>query len=126
MNPHRAERIKRAVEAGIRGWQPSGAANGPKTQSEAPHDADVVRPMARRQPLNVVDAAHVDLPMAHRVVFKPGIIRPFLRLFVWLWACIRFFGGNAVDRFHGRASTERSAVRLREVFDNNGVSFAKL
>src|SRR5271170_5364550 len=126
MNPHRAERIRRAVEAGIRGSRPTGAADAPQTQPEAPRDSDVVRPMPRRQPLKVVDAADVNLPMAHRVVFKAGIIRPFLRLFVWLWACMRFFGGNALDRLHGRASTERSAVRLREVFDNNGVSFAKL
>jgi ubiquinone biosynthesis protein len=126
MNPRRAERIKRAVEAGIRGWQPSGTVVAPQTHPQAPRDVDVVRAMPRRQPLKVVDTAHVNLPMAHRVVFRPGIIRPFLRLFFWLWACIRFFGGNALDHLHGRASTQRSAERLREVFDNSGVSFAKL
>jgi ubiquinone biosynthesis protein len=116
MNPHRADKIEHAVEA----------ASTRLTQPQAPRDLDVVRPMPRRQPFNVVGNTHVNLPIARRVVFSPGTIRPFLRLLVWLWACTRFFGGNALDWLHDRASTQRSAVRLREVFDGAGVSFAKL
>src|SRR5436190_11131365 len=101
MNFRRAAKIKRAVEAGIRAWQDASAAAPAQTQPKAQRDADVVRPMPRRLPLKVIDTAHVNLPMAQTVVFKPGIIRPFLRMFVWLWACIRFFGGNALDRFQG-------------------------
>jgi ubiquinone biosynthesis protein len=88
-------------------------------------DIDVVRPMPRRQPLEVTPG-DVDLPRVHRVVFRPGVIRPIVRLFVWLWMCARFFGGNAWDRLNGRGSIQRRAVRLREVFDGAGVSFAKL
>jgi ubiquinone biosynthesis protein len=99
--------------------------------ASAPHpkvvrDVDVVRPMPRRQPLNTVGTSSIHPPMARRIAFKPGLIRPFLRLLVWLWACLQFFGGNALDRLRGIASTERNAVRLRQVFDDGGVSFAKL
>jgi ubiquinone biosynthesis protein len=126
MNPQRAEKIEHAVEAGIRRWQSSSAAATPQARPQATHDVDVIRAMPRPQPFRVVDTAHVNLPMARRVVFRPGTIRPFLRLLVWLWTCIRFFGGNALDRLRGRASIQRRAVRLREVFDDAGVSVAKL
>jgi ubiquinone biosynthesis protein len=86
---------------------------------------DVVRPMPRRRQL-AVEPGHVNLPRVHRVVFRPGVIRPLFRLFVWLWACLRFFGGNLWDRLNGRASIQRRAVRLREIFEGGGVSFAKL
>src|SRR6516164_3375727 len=88
-------------------------------------EADVVRPMPRRRQL-AVEPGHVNLPRVHRVVFRPGVIRPLFRLFVWLWACLRFFGGNVWDRLNGRASIQRRAVRLREIFEGGGVSFAKL
>jgi ubiquinone biosynthesis protein len=126
MNPHPAQKVKRAIEAGIRLWQRFGVAATPQMQQQATRDVEVVRPMPRRQPLRVVDTAPMNLPMAGREVFGAGAIWPLLRLFVWLWACIRFFGGIAGDRLHGRTSVQRSAVRLREVFDDAGVSFAKL
>jgi ubiquinone biosynthesis protein len=94
-------------------------------RQHARRNVDVVRPMPRRQPLAVAPG-NVDLRMVQRVVFRPGIIRPLSRLFVWLWMCARFFGGNAWDRLNGRSSIQRRAVRLREVFDGAGVSFAKL
>jgi ubiquinone biosynthesis protein len=87
---------------------------------------DVIRRLPRRKPVHVAGAANVNLPMARRVVFKPGIIRPFLRLLVWLSVGVRFFGGNGVDRLRGRASIQRRAVRLRELFESAGASFAKL
>src|SRR4029450_4328646 len=61
-----------------------------------------------------------------RVVFKPGIIRPIVRLFVWFFACVRFFGGNTLDVLSGRRSIQRRAVRLRRIFEETGASFAKL
>jgi ubiquinone biosynthesis protein len=123
MNPQRAQKIELAVDVGMRRWEASTAA----TRAEPPpYETDVVRAMPRRKPGHVVDSAHVTLPMARRVVFKPGIIRPFLRLLVWFGACIRFFAGNAFDYLRGRASIQRRAVRLREVFEDTGPSFAKL
>src|SRR5262245_8683911 len=125
MNPQRAETIERAVELGVRRWPAYGAAATAEMPPAAAHDVDVVRPMPRRKQMHVT-GADVTLPMARRVVFKPGIIRPIVRLLVWLGACIRFFGGNSVDVLLGRASIQRRAVRLREVFEDTGASFAKL
>jgi ubiquinone biosynthesis protein len=113
MNPPRAEEVEHAAGAAAL-----------QTQPQAP--LDVIRPMPRRRPLHVVGTNAVSAPMARKAVFRPGVVRPFLRLFVWLWACIRFFGGNALDLLHHRASTQRNAERLREVFDGAGVGFAKL
>jgi ubiquinone biosynthesis protein len=126
MNPPGAGELEDAAEAGNPAAQASGAGSPPQTARRAAGDADVIRPMPRRQPFHGVSAAHVNLPLPRRVVFRAGAIRPFLRLFVWLWACVRFFGGNAFDRLHGRASIQSRAIRLREIFDDAGVSFAKL
>src|SRR5215510_10492835 len=125
MNVHRAQKIERAVELGISRWQASGAAATAALPPPPAHNDVVVRPMPRRKQMHFADTP-VTLPMARKVVFKPGIIRPFVRLLVWLGACIRFFGGNSVDVLLGRASIQRRAVRLREVFEDTGASFAKL
>jgi ubiquinone biosynthesis protein len=124
MTPQRAEKIERAVERGVSRWRASSAARTSDMQLAATDD--VIRRLPRRKPVHVAGAANVNLPMARRVVFKPGIIRPFLRLLVWLSVGVRFFGGNGVDRLRGRASIQRRAVRLRELFESAGASFAKL
>jgi ubiquinone biosynthesis protein len=124
MTPQRAEKIERAVERGVSRWRASSAAR--MSDMQLPATDDVIRRLPRRKPVHVAGAANVNLPMARRVVFKPGIIRPFLRLLVWLWVGVRFFGGNGVDRLRGRASIQRRAVRLRELFETAGASFAKL
>jgi predicted unusual protein kinase regulating ubiquinone biosynthesis (AarF/ABC1/UbiB family) len=98
----------------------------PAARLQAAGNVDVIRPMPRRQPFHALDTGYVSLQMAHRVVFKPGIIQPFLRWFVWLFVCIQFFGGNALDLLSGRDTTQRRAVRLREALESGGVSFAKL
>lgn len=126
MNLQRAQKIERAVDAGVAQWRAASTATTIDAPPDAAQGGNVVRPMPRRKPVHLVGAAHVTLPMARRVVFKPGIFRPIWRLMVWLWACIRFFGGNALDYVWGRASIERRAVRLREVFEDTGASFAKL
>ncbi len=82
--------------------------------------------MQRRKRAYDASSAHVVLPMARRVVFRPGIILPVLRIFVWFWVCIRFFAGNGYERLRGRSSVQRRAVRLREIFEDAGASFAKL
>jgi ubiquinone biosynthesis protein len=46
--------------------------------------------------------------------------------FTALWAIIRFYSGNGLDRVLGRASIQRRAARLREIFEDTGASFAKL
>jgi ubiquinone biosynthesis protein len=87
---------------------------------------DVVRPMPRRRIIRDSAGVQVQLPRARRVVFKPGIVLPALRLLVWLQAAFGFFSGNLLDLVMGRASIQRRAARLRRVFENIGGSFAKL
>jgi predicted unusual protein kinase regulating ubiquinone biosynthesis (AarF/ABC1/UbiB family) len=89
-------------------------------------DTGVVQAMPRRKLTHTPSAVPVSLPMPHRVVFKPGIFRPIWRLLVWFTASLRFFSGNALDAVLGRGSIQRRAVRLRQIFEGSGVSFAKL
>ena len=89
-------------------------------------DASVIRPMPRRKTSHSIGSAHVTLPMARRVTFKPGVIRPITRLCVWLWSLIRFYSGNFVDVVMRRDRVERRAIRLRQVFEDGGPTFAKL
>jgi ubiquinone biosynthesis protein len=90
------------------------------------YDPEVVRPMPRRKVSHSIDTLHVSLPRARRVAFKPGIILPIGRLFLWLWAIIQFYFGNLLDLLQRRSSVERRAARLRAVFEDLGGSFLKL
>ena len=99
MEPKRAFKIELAVEAGVRRWP---GASGrivalPAAPGQPMPDDEVVRAMPRRKVAHSADTAHVTLPMARRIVFKPGVIRPMIRLLVWLLALARFFAGNALD-----------------------------
>jgi ubiquinone biosynthesis protein len=89
-------------------------------------NSDVVRLMPRRKIVHSIEALHVAVPRARRVYFEPGLMLPVARLFVWLWAIIRFFSGNLRDVLLRRASVERRAARLRTVFEDVGGSFLKL
>jgi predicted unusual protein kinase regulating ubiquinone biosynthesis (AarF/ABC1/UbiB family) len=89
--------------------------------------SDVVRPMPRRTISHAVDSAAVSLPRARPPVkFKAGILRPISRMFVWLWGFIQFYVGNLIDVVLQRDTIERRAVRLRQVFESAGPTFAKL
>ncbi len=128
MEPKRAFKIELAVEAGVRRWP---GASGrivalPAAPGQPMPDDEVVRAMPRRKVAHSADTAHVTLPMARRIVFKPGVIRPMIRLLVWLLALARFFAGNALDWVLRRSSDQRRAVRLRHVFEGLGPFFAKL
>jgi ubiquinone biosynthesis protein len=125
MNPARAERIARAVEAGIERWPRRGRSTA-ATAAVQSTETDVVGPMPRRRLAHTFDAAASTLPMARRTSFHPGIVQPALRLLVWLRVCLYFFGGNAIDFLRGRDSLQRRAVRLRRLFDAAGGSFGKL
>ena len=106
----------------LRPWRGKVAA----TAEPITYDPDVVRPMARRKVSHSIDTLHVSLPRARRVTFKPGIILPIGRLFLWLWAIIQFYFGNLLDVLQRRSSVERRAARLRAVFEDLGGSFLKL
>src|SRR5262249_2281311 len=93
---------------------------------EAPPIADVVQPMPRRTFVHKFDDAAVTPPMAHRGTFRPGVVYPLGRLFVWVRGFLYFFFGNAVRIVHRRDSLQRRAVRLRRQFEAAGGSFGKL
>jgi predicted unusual protein kinase regulating ubiquinone biosynthesis (AarF/ABC1/UbiB family) len=112
MNLHRLLRMRR-------GTTPTDAA-------PMSGESDVIRPMSRRTVSHSISSAHVNLPMARRVRFEPGVFLPIARLFLWLWCLMRFYSGNLVDLLLRRASVERRAVRLRRVFEETGPTFQKL
>src|SRR5262245_12472629 len=131
MHPQRAQEIEDAVELGLQRWQSLGAVNRSNTTNlvvlpprERQHD--VLRAMPRRELVHKIETAHVELPTARRVVFKPGIFLPCLRLLVWLRVAVRFYSGNAVDAIMGRSSVERRAVRFRKSIEQAGASFIKV
>jgi len=125
MELQRAQEIDQAVESGLRRWQPSRTTR-PAVPAEGERGAGVLRALPHRQPTHKIELAHIELPMARRVTFKPGVILPFLRLFVWLRVAVRFFVGNWLDMIKGQSSVQRSAVRFREALEAAGGSFIKL
>jgi ubiquinone biosynthesis protein len=124
MHPQRAQEIERAVETGLQRRDQSGTAKSPSPPSE--HGVDLLNAMPRRQLVHKIETAHVALPMARRVVFRPGIFLPCLRLLVWLWVAVRFFSGNAWDALLGRSSIQRRAVRFREALQWAGAGCIKV
>jgi predicted unusual protein kinase regulating ubiquinone biosynthesis (AarF/ABC1/UbiB family) len=125
MDPERSIAIENALQAGIRRWpryfDELAGETPPATQARG-----VLRPMQRRKRVHDFSSAHVALPMARRLVFRPGVVLPVVRIFVWLWVCIKFFVGNGYERLRGRSSVQRRAQRLREIFEEAGASFSKL
>jgi ubiquinone biosynthesis protein len=128
MNENRARRIEVAVTDGVRRWRRVRAevVALPAPPAQPMPAREVVRAMPRRKLTHSADTAHVSLPMARRTVFKPGVIRPLVRLFVWLLAVARFLAGNGLDWVLRRGSVQRRAVRLRRIFEEAGPFFAKL
>lgn len=86
---------------------------------------DVLRAMPRRVPAQPF-GENVLLPRARRVYFKAGTLRTITRLIVWSAGIIRFYFGNLIDIVLLRDTIQRRAVRLRNVFERTGPSFAKL
>ncbi len=103
-------------------YEGAAAADAPKQ----PDAVDVLRSMPRRKVAATLVSPTVTLPMARRVFFKAGTIRPMLRLFAWLGGAIRFYAGVIFDLLRGRDSVQNRAVRLRRMFENAGASFLKL
>jgi ubiquinone biosynthesis protein len=126
MTPGRAERIVRAVEAGVESWPRMTEFAAPASSQSPPTIDGVVQPMPRRELVHKFDNAAVTLPMAHRVTFRPGIFYPLVRLLVWMRVGLYFFCGNLVDLVMQRDSLQRRAVRLRRLFETAGGSFGKL
>jgi predicted unusual protein kinase regulating ubiquinone biosynthesis (AarF/ABC1/UbiB family) len=125
MHPQRAQEIEQAVGRGLQRWestQPARSTSPPSGKREG----DILRALPRRAVVHEIEAAQVALPMARRLVFKPGILLPCQRLLVWLWVAVRFFAGNAWDALLRRGSIERRAVRFREALEWAGASVIKV
>jgi ubiquinone biosynthesis protein len=103
-------------------YENAAAADAPRP----PDQLNTVRSMPRRKVSTALVSPTVTLPMARRVFFKAGTIRPLLRLFVWLGAAIGFYSGTIIDLLLVRDSVQRRAERLRRMFENAGASFLKL
>ena len=95
-------------------------------RDEVPESVDVIRPMPRRRTTHSLASIRVALPRSRRVTFRAGVFRSIGRLFAWLWRFMKFYGGNLFDRILRRSSVQTRAVRLRQVFQDGGPTFAKL
>jgi ubiquinone biosynthesis protein len=89
-------------------------------------DSSLIGPMPRRKSSHAIEEISFALPRARRVFFSPGVIRPIGRLLFWLWSAIRFVSANMFDVLLRRDTVQRSAVRLRHLFESAGPTFAKL
>lgn len=126
MDQRRARKFRYSVHSALRRWPEAGM---PVTLSVEPVVLDntaIVRAMPRITRTRLTAASEVTLPMARTVSFAPGIIRPCLRLLIWIWGCIRFFAGGAFDVFLRRATVQRRAARLRRIFEDTGPAAVKL
>ncbi len=63
--------------------------------------------------------------MRQAEVFETTAFKALGRLFVWLHALISFWAGTFWDRVRRRDTTERRAVRLREILERTGATFIK-
>src|SRR5262245_46709521 len=90
----------------VQKWRGAASAPAPITSG----DASVIRPMPRREMSHSIAGTHVTLPRARRVTFRPGVVRPIVRLYIWVWSLMRFYFGNLSDVITRRASVERRAV----------------
>src|SRR5215470_12191226 len=122
MNRQRAQEIEQATNEGVDRWLTRQTPIPPDTAPEETPNSGVLHGMPRRRLGQGIESAHVALPMAHQTVFTPGLAYTISRLFMWLWACFRFLGGNAFDSLIGRSTEARRAARLRRAFEAAGPS----
>lgn len=115
----RRERIQNATGSAIHRWQ--------RLTNQEPDPQPVFRDLPRPKGLEVKAGVERALPpRRHEEVFRAGLIRTIERLFLWIFAALRFGFGTMVDIIRDRDSEERRAVRLREIFESLGTTFIKL
>ena len=125
MKRRRIHKIQFANEAGLKQWPNAVVVISSEDEAMVSNRADVVRPMPRREIYHTFPG-NVVLPRARRVFFKAGIIRTIGRLLVWIRSAVAFYFGNYLDVVQRRDSVQRRAIRLRQIFEATGPSFAKL
>src|SRR3954468_1902427 len=101
MDAQRTQDVQDAVAKGLQHWE-AVEARGSGRSAARDEQRDVLVKMPVRRLAHKIEGARVELPMARKVEFKPGIFRPCLRLLIWLWLVISYFVGNAVDMLLGR------------------------
>jgi len=99
----RQERLYRAVSHGLRKWVERGGV----------------------ELAEVTVAPHAE-PLMRRTVYAVSRFRVLARMFIWLWAAIRYLSGSLFDALRRRNSRARRAVRLRKIFETLGPTFIKL
>jgi predicted unusual protein kinase regulating ubiquinone biosynthesis (AarF/ABC1/UbiB family) len=98
----------------------------PKVKAFAPKPG-VIEALPRRQIARVKDRDTHHVPaMTRTVTFEAATLLTIGRLFLWVFAAFKFFGGNLKDALIGKNTLERRAVRLREVLESLGATFIKL
>ncbi|MES1241951.1 MAG: AarF/ABC1/UbiB kinase family protein [Acidobacteriota bacterium] len=91
-----------------------------------PGPGGVIAPMPRPRRLGIEWKGQASPPRRDDEVFKAGPFQVMGRIFVWLSAGFRFFGGALWDRLRGRDTEERRARRLRRIVEGAGITFVKI
>jgi ubiquinone biosynthesis protein len=109
-------------------WIETDAADGPRPPIIEQPMPGIVAPLPRRQIVKRADEnqPHATPPMAKVVTFEATFLLTVGRLFIWVFAAFKFFGGNFFDAVRGRNTLERRAVRLRQTLESLGATFIKL
>ncbi len=63
---------------------------------------------------------------SHKVHFEASTAATIRRLFIWLWATLRYFVGTFRDSLRGNNTIDRRAVRLRLIMESLGPTFVKV
>ena len=82
--------------------------------------------LPRPQRLRIDWRKYSSPPRRETEVFRAGIIRVVLRLFVWGRTAIQFSAGAAWDAVRRRNSIHRRASRLRRILEGAGPTFIKI
>ena len=87
---------------------------------------DVWASIPRPQGLEVAHEGATLPQRKHEEVFRAGLFTTLGRLFTWINAVIRFFGGIIGDKLRRRDTIQRRAQRLRHIIEGVGATFIKL
>lgn len=122
----RSRRISFLARTAVAQWRRR--ATGLDSFENADSDAPVLRHVPVPPGIKFAPASErFSLPASRReTVFKAGIFRSVIRLFMWLAAGILFLLGVASDLLHARNTAENRARHMREAFESMGTTFIKV
>lgn len=122
----RREKIQRVADSAVQSWRERHALF--VVPPLPPADGrPVIRPLPRPPRLGVSNDKDPALPPRRREqAFRAGFFRSLSRVFVWIYGALRFGVGVLWDKVCGRDSEKARAVRLRQTFEELGITFIKL